>query len=229
MRESVLVLVHSPLVGPSSWRPLDEVARDRGLVVVRPDLTAVADAPSPRWRRFVDLAVDAVEERSDLIVVGHSGAGAVLPAIGERVADRLRCLIFVDAVVPPARGAHTTPKRLRELLDAKTVEGRLPKWLDWWSHDVVAELVPDADDRVELYADMPQLPRSFYDEDVSVPVGWSSGSSGYLRLSSAYDEDFERAGIHGWPRASIHGTHLSIFTNPSNVLDDIESLVARLV
>ena len=92
----------------------------------------------------------------------------------------------------------------------------------------MTELVPDADDRTELYADMPQLLRSFYDEDVTVPEGWSAGPCGYLRLSSAYDEEFTRAGVHGWPTASINGTHLSIFTDPSIVLDSIESLVEQL-
>jgi len=47
METSTLLLVHSPLVGPSSWRPLDEVARGRGFDVIRPDLTGVADAEAP--------------------------------------------------------------------------------------------------------------------------------------------------------------------------------------
>ncbi len=228
MQEASWLLVHSPLVGPSSWRPVDDEARARGVDVIRPDLTSVGDAPAPRWEHFVDSAVRATDGRSDLVVVGHSGAGAMLPAIGARMGDRLRALVFVDSVVPPPRGAHTTSERLRGSLDEKIANGRLLQWLDWWPDDVVAELVPGPEGRSELRSDMPRLPRSFYDEDVPVPLEWSTGPCAYLRLSSAYDEELDAAGRIGWPCAAIDGTHLSIFTDPSSVLDGIEALLTRL-
>jgi len=81
MVSSTLALVHSPLVGPSSWRPFTNVACARGFDVIRPDLTGVVDAERPQWRYIVDTAVDSTSDRKELVVVGHSGAGAFLPAI----------------------------------------------------------------------------------------------------------------------------------------------------
>lgn len=227
MPQACLLLVHSPLVGPSSWRPLDQMARARGLDVQRPDLTRVAEAASPQWEHVVDLAWRAAEGHSDVVVVGHSGAGAMLPAIGERIGDRLRAMIFVDAVVPPAEGAHRTSEQLLDFIDGHAVDGRLEKWLDWWPTEVVDQLVPSPRDQAELRDDMPQLSRSFYDDAVPVPAGWATRCCAYLKLSAAYEDEYEMAAGFGWPRSEIDGTHLSIFTAPDAVLTAIEDLASR--
>jgi pimeloyl-ACP methyl ester carboxylesterase len=228
MPQLSLLLVHSPLVGPSSWRPLDETARDRGFDVLRPDLTGVADAAAPQWQLMVDIAEQSAKGCGEIIVVGHSGAGAMLPAIAERIGDRLRAVIFVDAVVPPPEGAHTTSPGLQELLDAKAVDGLLPRWLDWWPSHINDELIPDPEDQDELRADMPRLPRAFFDDAVPVPSGWSAGPCAYLKLSAAYDQEYDDAGTAGWARSASAGTHLSIFTDPVTVLDAIEDLVIQV-
>lgn len=228
MAAPTLLLVHSPLVGPSSWRPLADVARDRGIDAVRPDLTGVAEAVSPQWQHLVDVAVRSAVGPSGVVVVGHSGAGAVLPAIGERLGRRSRALVFVDAVVPPVEGEHRSSPGFLEFIDDKAVDGRLPRWLDWWPAETVNELVTSPADREELRADMPRLHRSFYDDPVPVPPDWAGGPCAYLELSAAYDEEYDQAGELRWPRTSIDGTHLSIFSDPSGVLDAIETLLEDL-
>ena len=225
MVSSTLVLVHSPLVGPSSWRPLADVARARGFDVVRPDLTGVVDADLPQWRYLVETAVDSTHGHDDLIVLGHSGAGAVLPELGRRVQDRLRAVVFVDAIVPPAVGVHRTSEPFSRFLDDKMVDGRLLPWLDWWPPEVVAELVTSPQQLEELRSDMPRLHRSFYDAAIPVPEGWSAGPCAYLQLSPAYDDERRAATAFGWPAAVIDGTHLSIYTDPSAVLAAVEQLV----
>ena len=228
MVRSTLVLVHSPLVGPSSWRPFDDVARARGVDVVRPDLTGVVDAEPPQWRYLVDAAVDSASDRPELVVVGHSGAGAFLPAIAHRVKDRLRAVVFVDAIVPPSAGEHRTSEQLSKFLDDKTVDGRLLPWFDWWPPTVVDTLVSSPEQLEELRSDMPRLHRSFYNAHIPMPEGWSSGPCVYLQLSPAYDEESRIATELGWPTAFLDGSHLSIFTDPIAVLAAVEDLVDRV-
>lgn len=225
MRDMSLLLVHSPLVGPSSWRQLAAIAATHGIDVIRPDLTTIAEASSPKWRHFVDAAVEAVVDRENLVVVGHSGAGAMLPMIADGIGARLTALVFVDAVIPPPHGAHATPEAFRSFLEDKAKNGLLPRWLDWWPEEDVIDLLLDATGRAELYADMPQLPVSFYDEDVPVPKGWSTGPCAYLRLSDAYLDEYKVAGDAGWPRSIVNGAHLSISTDSVTVFDAIEELV----
>ncbi len=222
---STLVLVHSPLVGPSSWRPFEHAARAEGFDVVRPDLTGLQAADRPQWRYLVDTTVEAVSGHSDLVVIGHSGAGAVLPAIGDRLADRATALVFVDAVVPPAGGEHVTSGAFRAFLDDVMVDERLPPWLDWWPPETAAALVPSPTDRDELRADMPRLLRSFYDDPVPVSSGWSNRQCAYVRSSTTYDGEYRRAADWGWPTATFDGTHLSIFTDPVAMFETVISLV----
>lgn len=222
------LLVHSPLVGPSSWTRVAAALRARGRDVVVPDLTGVA-ARRERWGDwFVDAAVAGCDRwDGDVVVVGHSGAGVFLPHVADRLADRCAATIFVDAVVPAATGEHRTSASLLAKLDEVDDDGVLRPWLTWWPDEDVSRLLPDADDRAALSADMPRLPRAFYDEPVAVPDGWIARPNGYLQLSPAYDGDRARAEEHGWPTARLDATHLSTFTAPADVAAAIETILAR--
>jgi hypothetical protein len=220
-----VLLVHSPLVGPSSWARTASVLTTRGYEVAVPDLTKVADAAAPRWRALVDTAAGAAERLSGPVaLVGHSGAGAFLPAIGERIHERRPLLLFVDAVLPPRRGIYAAPTGMQELLDAQTRDGYLRRWLEWWPDDVVDELLPDPADRRALLHDMPRLPRAFYDEAVPVPDGWGDRGCAYVKLSEAYAAEFEEAASRGWTCLALDANHLSIRTEPERVADTFESI-----
>ena len=221
-----LLLVHSPLVGPTTWAVAAQLMEARGFAVSVPDLTGLAHGPAPMWKHLVDGAVDgAAALTGDVAIVGHSGAGVLLPAVASGLQSRAVSLVFVDAVLPPTSGVHETPARLRELLDAQTVDGRLRRWLEWWPDDVVTELIPDADERTALLDDMPSLPRSFYDESIPAPEGWTDRHCAYLKLSDAYEAEFAEAGRRGWARGELDSDHLAIRTQPHLVVDALESLL----
>ncbi|MEM9713592.1 MAG: alpha/beta hydrolase [Actinomycetota bacterium] len=227
--QRAMLLVHSPLVGPTTMTPLASSLRERSFAVAVPDLTAVAQAPPPRseWtREAVAHAAEGIS--SKIIVVGHSGAGALLPMIAEQLGHQRGPLIFVDAIVPPADAAHETSAAMRQLLDDITVDGQLPEWLHWWPTETIERLLPDPSSRHQLLEEMPQLPRAFYDEAISTPPGWARWPCAYLRLSAAYDDELTEANTRGWPSASIESTHLGLFTEPDTTAASIDELVIAL-
>lgn len=224
-----LLLVHSPLVGPSTWAPTASELRSRGIHAIVPDVTPAAAASRPRWETFVDLAARAAADLpGPVAVVGHSGAGPLLPAIGEQLGQRLQALVFVDAVVPASSGVHRTPPHLLAQLDEHVVDGRLERWLDWWPEDVTAELVPDPAQRDSLRREMPRLPRALYDRDLPLPDGWSAWPCAFVRLSEAYDDDLAEASARGWPTVELDATHLSPCTHPTPVASAIGSALDAL-
>lgn len=224
---SSILFVHSPLVGPSTWAASAQLMAGRGFGVRVPDLTGITHGPPPMWRILVQAAVDAAAAlNGEVAIVGHSGAGAFLPAIATGLDRRAVSLLFVDAVLPPPSGVHETPASLQELLDEQTVDGRLRRWLEWWSDEVVNELVPDANERAALLDDMPSLPRSFYEEAVPVPDGWTDRHCAYLKLSGGYDAEFADAGERGWTREELDADHLAIRTQPHRVVDAMEALLS---
>src|SRR5206468_10612352 len=94
MVESVtLLLVHSPLVGPLSWELTAARMRSNGQRVVVPSLVAVVDDGPPYYWKLAETAaraLDAVGAGGPVVLVGHRGAGGLLPAIAQLVGDDAR-------------------------------------------------------------------------------------------------------------------------------------------
>ena len=66
------VLLHSPAVGPATWRPVAEQLRSVGHQVVVPDLRPVARGPAPHWhlvreRVLAAIADDAAGQRAGAV------------------------------------------------------------------------------------------------------------------------------------------------------------------
>ena len=131
-------------------------------------------------------------------------------------------------MLPPTEGAHETSAALHDLLDARAVDGTLPKWLLWWPAETVERLLPDRATREQLVAEMPELPRSFYDEAIPTAPDWARWSCAYLQLSAAYDEELAEATVRGWPTISLDSTHLGLFTEPDAIATGITELLDAL-
>src|SRR4051794_36688268 len=103
--DPLMVLVHSPFLGPSAWGWVARELEQRGGPAVVPSVSVVADEPDRAWRD-VWAAVDTVSARGAgrVVLVGHSGAGSLLPAIAQSAPRRVAAIAFVDAFLPPASG-----------------------------------------------------------------------------------------------------------------------------
>jgi hypothetical protein len=111
MDPGTVVLLHSPLVGVESWGALPGALARGGVAVLAPRVDG--DDRPPYARRYAEAAAAAVLAAATrpaprLVLVGHSGAGPLLPAVG--AALRAGGLppggyLFCDAGLPPASGA----------------------------------------------------------------------------------------------------------------------------
>ena len=216
----IFVLVHSPLVGPSTWSPVARELERRGRHAVVPSLLGEAGAPPRRWQHCVEAVRDALEPFSEpIVLVGHSGGGLLLPTIAAAVAAPLSRLIFVDSGVPASTG-QTPLARHPSLLDQLAVGGTLPPWWSWWGEDAMRDLVPDEALRAALTREMPSLPLSYFQQRVPSPVGWERVPCAYLLLSDAYRDAAAEARERGWRVEEITGAqHLHIAVAPEAVTD----------
>ena len=69
------LIIHSPLVGPSTVAPLAAALEALGWTTMVPDLRSAIQSPTQFSQRAA-RAADATD-----VVIGHSGAGAFLPAV----------------------------------------------------------------------------------------------------------------------------------------------------
>jgi hypothetical protein len=204
--------------------PFAEELRSDGWSVAVPDLRVGLRAPGPQWRVIVDMAL--VGQRRPDIIVGHSGAGVLLPVLAEALDPAF--VAFVDAVVPDG-DTYTPSTEFVEFIDSLETDGSLlPPWHLWWGRDVMTDLVPDPDLRAQIAADTPRVPRRFYDDAVQLPNGWS-GRAGcvMLQLSAGYEQFRRRAETLGWPTDAIDGQHLDVATRPAVVREHLLQLIAN--
>lgn len=118
------VLVHGGRHGGWCWRAVASRLRAAGHEVFTPTLTGLGErahlsTPEVGLDTHVDdlVAVFEYEDIEDAILVGHSYGGMVVSGAMERIADRVRRLVLIDAHLPhsgesvfdmigPERSAH---------------------------------------------------------------------------------------------------------------------------
>lgn len=232
-------LVHSPLTGPAAWGGLPSVLRERDHPVVVVDVRD-DDAPPYAVRFVARAALQLREEAGDvrIVLVGHSGAGYLLPLLGAaRRAARAaaRGYLFVDAGLPPGRPASRRDQlRLEDPAFADGLDallaagGRFPDWTD----EDLRDLLPDDDSRAALVASLRRRGADFLDEPLPVAPDWPDAPCGYLRLSPPYDGAARVARMRGWPVLDgpddRPGGHFAMLVDPDAVADDLQTLLSRL-
>jgi pimeloyl-ACP methyl ester carboxylesterase len=213
MTAPTLVLVHSPLVGPSTWRGFPDA--------VRPDLGGAVT-----HRAVADRAAEQLTIDGPVVLAGHSGAGPLLPRIAATIRQPVAGLIFVDSVLPhPGRSwVDEAPAELVDHLRGLVRDGLLPPWDQWFDPDALADLLPDDEMRAAFRAELPRMPFSYFTEAASEDA-WA-GPAGYLLLSEGYRDDAEAARKAGLRVAEHPSHHLAMLTDPAPIAAALEELVA---
>jgi hypothetical protein len=209
------VLVHSPVVGPATWRWVAETLTSAGHDVVVPDLRRPALSGQPA--AVVREAVAECPTDTD-VVAGHSSAGLFLPAIANSLSSRaLPRLVFVDAVIPECEGEVRLDPGVVDLLRSLAVDGVLPPWSVWLGEGGVERLIPNREMRALVEAELPELPMTLFEDGLPVPAGWCEWPCDYLLLSEEMRGEAERARSLGWSVLEDLGNHLDVVNRADEV------------
>ncbi|OIK07472.1 alpha/beta hydrolase [Streptomyces monashensis] len=228
--QTTFVLVHSPSVGPSTWRPVAAHLLAAGHRVHVPSLLHIGTGEPPFWPRVAGAVRDDVRHvRADspLVLVVHSNAGLFLPVIRAALDRPVAGSVFVDAALPARAGA--TPVAAPELLDLlrpRAVDGRLPRWTDWWEEADVAPMFTDPVMRKTVVEEQPTLPLSYYEQHIPVPAGWDDHPCSYLLFGPPYDDLATEARARGWRVAHLPGAHLHQIVDPAGTARRLVELAA---
>jgi hypothetical protein len=226
-----LLFVHSPVVGPSTWLYTAEVLQQNGFRCVVPDLTGVATMDPPFYPKYATTAAAGVEESSDpVVVIGHSAAGALLPAIAEAVGVRTHGAVFVDAMLPqPGRSwFDTAPPGLEAQLRGLGDHGLLPPYDGWFPPGTLADLVPDPVRRERLIAESPRLPVAYFEEPAPSARFAESVACAFVRLGAPFDAAADKAERLGWWVTRGDWDHLRMLSAPEAVADLIAQAISAM-
>ena len=218
----MITLVHSPFVGSMVWDGVASALREAGHAVAVPQLE-VRSSGGPRWRSHVRSVVSA---GAPVALVAHSGAGPLVPAIID-VLDTRPTVVFLDATLPhPGRSRlEEMPDDLERRLVTLESRGTLPRWHEWFPHDVLRRLVPDDATRADFMASCPDIPTALLAEAMPETGPLDPARCAYVRLSAAYDPAADEAERLGWHSRRLDLHHLAPLTHPIEVADAISTAI----
>jgi hypothetical protein len=231
---ATVVLLHSPLVTAATWGELPDALRAHGYDVVVVDV--VDDDEPPYAATYIARAAQQVARaapRSPLGLVGHSGAGPLLPQIGyaQRAAQRqVGAYVFLDATLPRPGASrlellHADSENLAHRIHDQLERGELvPAWTD---DDLAAGGLGAPERRVVLAALRPRG-LAFFEEPLPHPGDWPDAPSGYLQTSPAYESAARVAELRGFSVSSAAGGHFAALAQPEVIADALTELVTRL-
>lgn len=106
VQPKTFVLVHGAYHGAWCWKDVAQRLRALEHEVYTPTLTGLGErshllAIRPTLETFIEDVAQVIryEDLTDVILVGHSFAGAVVSALADRIPDRLAHLVYLDAQV----------------------------------------------------------------------------------------------------------------------------------
>jgi hypothetical protein len=216
-----LVLLHSRVLGPSSWSPLTARLESFGhrCLVPEPDRQP-GSTPTP-WHELPSALASLVDGTDQPVIVGHSGAGPLAAPVAATL--DAAGVIFLAARLPPPPGPVPPAERdfVQFLEGLADEDGLLPPWSRWWGDDVLAALIDDPAVRAVVSNEQPRLPLAWFDDHFTVPNDWGNRRLAYLQFSEAYDAEMDAARAAGSDVADLHGGHLHHINAPGEVAHHI--------
>jgi pimeloyl-ACP methyl ester carboxylesterase len=132
------LLVHGAWGGGWAFREVDRLLTEQGYRVYRPTLTGQGErshlsSPNIDLNNHIQDIVNVIqwEQLKDVILVGHSYGGMVVTGVADRVPDKIKHLIYLDAFLPEnGESADVMRKMATDPLNVTERDGFLiPTWL----------------------------------------------------------------------------------------------------
>lgn len=106
-QRTTYVIVHGAWGGSWAFKKTDSLLTAQGNTVYRPSLTGLGErvhlaSEAVNLSTHINDVVNMIlfEELKDIVLIGHSYGGMVITGVADRVPDRIRKLIYLDAFVP---------------------------------------------------------------------------------------------------------------------------------
>jgi hypothetical protein len=227
------LLIPSYLIGPETWRGVDEVMHLLGQQCVVPKPVRTKPTDDDHLGPWLDAVRDAMPRNTgqEVVVVGHAATCPRLPLVVDALLQQgydVVSMIMVNGRFPAADGL--TPVEADETLapmlnDIVRPDDYLPPWYLWWG-GMVRDMIPE-EDRDRVFGEVKPVPRSLFDQPIPVPELPPSVEMAFLATGDMYAMSYEEAQRQGWHVTRLEGEHLHIVVDPVTVAGALLSLVGR--
>jgi pimeloyl-ACP methyl ester carboxylesterase len=216
-----IVIVHGAWGGGWAFRRVEALLREKGYNVYRPSLTGLGErvhlaSADVGLSTHINDVVNMIlfEDLHDVILVGHSYGGMVITGVADRVPDRIRRLIYIDAFVPEDGESVTILQGQRAAWIKPMIQGSfiVPPW-------VKPDQTPPKD--------VPQPLKTFTEAIVLKNKAARALPATYILTveagKKAEDDDFAsqaaRAKGRGWPVLQLTADHNPQWSAPEALVE----------
>lgn len=235
-KRKTYVLLHGAWHGGWCWTRVSEPLAALGHRVYTPTQTGVGER-SHLLSKDITLetfATDLInvllwEDLRDVILVGHSFGGNAISAAADRIPERIRHLVYLDAVTP-ANGKSTFDTLPAELVAARRkLAQESSQGLTLPVPDPKAFGVTDADDTAWLLAKCTPHPLATYETSLTLKNQLGNGiAATYIAVKPDYGP---LAGARAyakkrsdWRYLEIDAGHDAMVTSPKAVLEILQAI-----
>lgn len=221
----IFILIHSPLAGPLTWgvvaNELHQSNIEAGLVV----LSRPVNAPYyTQQAESIAKVVNELPAHSLPILVGHSGAGVLLPAARQMIERPIYGYILVDSDIPrdgKSRLDLFSDPAEAEQLRKSADNGKLPAWSEAELREVIGPPLM----REMVAAEVRPTPLALYEEPIQVSPDWPDAPCGYIQFSPAYETACQQAKHNNWETHILPGTHFHMLNRAGEVANTLVKIV----
>lgn len=202
------VIVHGAWGGGWDWRAIDSLLTFRGHRAVRVTLTGQGErvhlaSPSVGLSTHIDDVVNTIvwEDLRDVVLVGHSYGGMVITGAADRIPERIRHVVYVDAFLPESG------ESLLDMFDAASAAS---------FHQTVRNgmsVPPWVADTLAIPRDVPHAVRTLTDTLRLTSPSSRRVAGTYIltvepnREPDAFQQFADRAAARGWAVHTIQSDH----------------------
>ncbi len=231
--KDLVVLIHSPLVGPFTWSPVAKHLQAFGFDVLIPTLSDSGEVPLPYWKQHaaaVQRTLMPFPKERPLTFIGHSGAGPLLPILSRTARHPVKGYLFVDAGLPhPGQSSldevtTNNPEIAQDLRQLLTSGERFPNW----SEENLREVIPNEEARLRMVAELHPRALDFFEEVMPAVDEWPDAPSSYLLFTPGYRPFLEHAQQAGWPNQTFDAEHFHMVVDPLAVTTALVELMKQM-
>ena len=223
--KQTIVIVHGAWGGAWAFKKVEALLRQKGFEVYRPQLTGQGDRvhlarPDIGLNTHIDDVVNAIlyEDMRDITLVGHSYGGMVISGVAHRVPDRIKRLVYLDAMVPNDGDSVETLLGRRDFIKQMTKGDYIvPPWVKPDQpppHDVPQALKTFTDTIVLKNEAARKLPATYI---LTVDKGKEPKDDDFFAQS-------ERARGRGWSMLQLTSDHNPQWSAPETLADMLAAI-----
>ena len=135
--DSTILIVHGAWGGGWSFKKVDELLTNKGANVYRPTLSGLGEkthllSKDINLKTHINDIINVIlyEELSEIILVGHSYGGMVITGVADSIPQRIRKLVYLDAIVPVNNESVSSIFGFTPTENDIKTGGIVPAWVD---------------------------------------------------------------------------------------------------